>query len=338
VGLQLSSDGSILAAADQSAVHLLDPATGKELRRFDASWPRFALSPDGRMLAIQGDRETQLRIASVATGEEISTLADQDWSPWFAGVARHVFSPDGRLVAEVGKNRTIEFWEVLSGKLRRRFRGHQDQAVIMPLIFTPDGKTLLSGSEDTTVMLWDVARRLEERPDRLSETELKEAWRDLAGDDAEKADRAIWTLAVKEGQSLPLLREHLRPVRAAEPERLTRLIADLDNDEFAVRDRATQELERLGEQAAAGLRLALTQAPSAEARRRVEHLVDRVRGLPSGPDLLRTVRAVEVVEHVGTPQARELLETLAGGTPEARLTQEAKASLERLSRRHSLNP
>jgi hypothetical protein len=36
---------------------------------------------------------------------------------------------------------------------------------------------------------------------------------------------------------------------------------------------------------------------------------------------------------MGTPEARQLLETLAGGAPEARQTQEAKAALQRLARR-----
>jgi hypothetical protein len=288
------------------------------------------------MVAIQANQERQIHIASAATGEEIMTLADQEWSKAYCGVVPHPFSPDGRLLARVGKDHTIELWEVLSGKLRRRFRGHQ--APIPPLAFTPDGKTLLSGSEDTTVLIWDVARRLEQRPERLSETELQGAWRDLASDYTEKADRALWTLAAKEGQSVSLLGRQLRPARAADAERLTRLIADLDNDEFAVRDRATQELQRLGEQAAAALDQALKQSPSPEARRRMERLLGQLRGLPPTAELLRALRAVEVLEHVGTPQARELLETLARGTTEARLTQEAKAALGRLSRRDSLKP
>jgi hypothetical protein len=43
-------------------------------------------------------------------------------------------------------------------------------------------------------------------------------------------------------------------------------------------------------------------------------------------------RAVRVLEAVGTPAARELLESLAKGAPTARLTIEAKAALERLSK------
>ena len=53
---------------------------------------------------------------------------------------------------------------------------------------------------------------------------------------------------------------------------------------------------------------------------------------------LRELRAVAVLERVGTSEAVGLLRELARGDVAVRLTREAKASLERLSRRHSLKP
>src|SRR5262249_9059558 len=47
----------------------------------------------------------------------------------------------------------------------------------------------------------------------------------------------------------------------------------------------------------------------------------------------REPRALEVLEHAGTPEARRLLEDLAQGIAEARLTREARAALTRLNRR-----
>jgi hypothetical protein len=50
-------------------------------------------------------------------------------------------------------------------------------------------------------------------------------------------------------------------------------------------------------------------------------------------DVLRSVRAAEVLERIGTPEARRLLGQLATGAAEARLTREAKAALKRLDAR-----
>jgi hypothetical protein len=53
---------------------------------------------------------------------------------------------------------------------------------------------------------------------------------------------------------------------------------------------------------------------------------------------MRVTRTVEVLEWIGTPEARQLLDMLAQGAPEAQPTQEAKASLQRLARRHAAIP
>jgi hypothetical protein len=66
---------------------------------------------------------------------------------------------------------------------------------------------------------------------------------------------------------------------------------------------------------------------------RAKRLLDRLdRALGPGEEL-RRVRAVEVLELIGTPEARRLLEELAGGEPAARLTREASSSLRRLTHR-----
>jgi hypothetical protein len=92
-----------------------------------------------------------------------------------------------------------------------------------------------------------------------------------------------------------------------------------------------RELEELGELAEAALRKMLAGKPSLEARRRAEELLEKLRGpLPAG-ERLRSLRAVEVLEHAGTESARELLTRLASGAPEARLTREAKGALQRLT-------
>ena len=142
----------------------------------------------------------------------------------------------------------------------------------------------------------------------------------------------MWRLADHPDHSLPLLRRQLRPVPALPPGRIAGWVRDLDADDFQVRETAARELEKAGDLAETALRKAEAETSSLEVRRRVERLLGAVeRG--TSPDALRQVRAVEVLEHAGTAEARELLEVLSRGAAEARATREARAALIRLERR-----
>jgi hypothetical protein len=136
-----------------------------------------------------------------------------------------------------------------------------------------------------------------------------------------------------------LLRKQLEPIPEPDAERVALLIADLDHEAFPRRAKAAKELEVLGEAAELALRAALGHTESAEMRRRVEALLAKLpesqRGTPS-PARLQMLRAIEVLEHVGTTEARELLRNLAGGAAGARQTREAKLALERLKSQSSL--
>jgi hypothetical protein len=114
--------------------------------------------------------------------------------------------------------------------------------------------------------------------------------------------------------------------------RVARLIADLDADEFTVREKASTELARIGTAAEGALRKAAANPSSAEVRRRANALLTKLKDDETSPETLVAVRTVEVLEHVATPEARQLLRKLASGPPEARLTHEAKAASDRRPR------
>jgi hypothetical protein len=79
----------------------------------------------------------------------------------------------------------------------------------------------------------------------------------------------------------------------------------------------------------ASLRQTLEKNPSAEVHRRSEHLLASIEKSHQSPAHLRLVRAVEALERIGSPTAQAILRKVASGAPEASLTKEAKASLER---------
>jgi hypothetical protein len=81
------------------------------------------------------------------------------------------------------------------------------------------------------------------------------------------------------------------------------------------------------------LRKCLAGNPPLEVRQRVTQLLKRLQMAFTQPQQMQRRRAVEVLEHIGTPEARQLLEKIAHGAPEALLTQEVKVSLERLAKR-----
>jgi hypothetical protein len=116
---------------------------------------------------------------------------------------------------------------------------------------------------------------------------------------------------------------------------LARLLADLESDSFAARRGAEIELEGLAELAEPALRRALTNDPPVDLGQRVRRLLDKVSGIPHLPGQRRELRAVELLELMGSSEARQVLATLAGGAPGARLTQEARHAVQRLAQRQS---
>jgi hypothetical protein len=262
-----------------------------------------------------------------ATGKELRKIECPQ------GVHSLAFSPDGRLLA-TGEHPHVRLWDVRTGQEVRRWEGHRD--LVAALAFAPDGRTLASGSHDAMILVWDVTGLLEKgRLPRtaLARPELERLWGDLAAEDAVRAHGAVWRLAAAPGDAVPFLGEHLRPPAALDPRRSARLLADLDSDQFKTREDASLELERLGERAEPLLRKALQNEPSAEVRRRVEVLLEKLEMPERAAEQLRLLRGVQSLECSGTPAARELLQALARGAPEAGLTQEAKAARERLDSR-----
>src|SRR5262249_52243544 len=128
------------------------------------------------------------------------------------------------------------------------------------------------------------------------------------------------------------LRAHLKPVPLLTAQQLARLIADLDDNRFSTRERATRDLERLGESAASALRQGLKNPPSLEGRRRVGRLLVPIERAV----YLRERRALEVLEQIGTLESRFFLAALARGAPGAWLTVEAERTGQRLAQRKNL--
>ena len=125
----------------------------------------------------------------------------------------------------------------------------------------------------------------------------------------------------------------LSPAEVVDRERLTRLIRELDHDQFARRERARQELLRLEDVAGPALRAVLKQQPTLELRRSAEDLLEEIKAEQASPRRGAASRALAVLERIGSPEARRLLKQMAAGEPTAYLTRQAQQALERLNGR-----
>jgi len=277
------------------------------------------------------------------------------------GITSMAFAPDNKSLAtasghwEKAEGAEAIVWDLASEEPRQTLKGHQHG--LWCVRYAPDGRSLVTASHDGTMRLWELATAQERlrlsveellkaptaKPAAisLSDAELNALWADLASREAPKAFRAIGVLCQAPESSVVFLRTHLPPAPLLNEElqkHINQLIAALDHDDFQAREKATAELEKLGTTAETALRKALADSSSAEVRQRAEALVAKLQAKSADPERWRTIRALEALERIATPQAKELIISLSKGAPGASLTQDADAASKRLAQRNGVQP
>jgi WD40 repeat protein len=333
--IAFSPDGKVLASGTHYlTIRLWDAGTGKllaDIKGHRGGAFSLAFSEDGRRLA-SASFDNTIRVWQVPTGAPLRVCQGHD-----DAVAAVAFSADGKMLFSGGRDNTVRLWEAETGKERRCVVGHGAQ--VMSLALSPDRKTFASGSYDTTIVLWDATIPMDkdyEGRRKFTDQQLQRLWADLAGD-APRAFEAMCVLRTVPGQAVPLLRERLPASLAVDQARLHQLVANLDSEFFETRENATKELEKLAFVVEPELRKTMTGAASPEVRSRLAQMLDRLNGTPPATHW-RALRALELLEHIGTPDAARILKMIAETPLITRFTLESQAALRRLSRKLHVVP
>lgn len=351
--VSFSPDGKLLATAAGSRfgrgaakgsldVAIWDVKTGKFIRSLKNpdiggrnALSRTLWSPDGQTVAAKGSSQQLYLWDARGIGGAIKVAVDSD-----SAVA---FSSDGKalVVAPGARSRRfssrlrrgtptkIRLIEVTTGQ--NYLTLPDTKHPITAIALSPRGDALATALGDVNnVVLWKLSPPDVKQPDDGS---LQSAWNALRGRDAEAAYRAMWTLIAGKDRSLKLIREGFRPSKKPIPvKRIRELIGKLGDAKFAVRQKASAALLKIGAPAEPQLRAALAKASELEVKRRIEVLLKfltaRLQRLSGEP--LRRIRAIQALERIDTTDSRRFLQKLVKGPPRARETIDAGAALKRI--------
>ena len=209
----------------------------------------------------------------------------------------------------------MHIWEAASGDLA--FTLDYADGAVRDLRFGSDSRTLVTANHREAIV-WSLKPRSPERLAAGPET----LWNQLGHPSAALADEARWLLLDSPDAAIGSLRSQVLPSAAIDERAVRQLISSLDAARVQDRARATAELRALGRRALPFLRSTDTK-DSLEWRRRVESLVSALADGPTEEER-RHIRAVELLEQIGTGDAWTLIRTWAAGAPGSVLTEEAR--------------
>lgn len=173
----------------------------------------------------------------------------------------------------------------------------------------------------------------------LSDATLRSLWSDLLIADDDKADKLAWHMATGHENTVRFLAGRFRAEQTYEADEVRRLIADLDSDRFATRQKAYETLRSMGSVVRTVVEEAVEQKVSAEVRSRLRRLLETWNeGVSTDPELRRELRGVLVLQRIDRDAAIDLLKELGEGNRASLRAGAARKALEEVRPSESQSP
>jgi WD40 repeat protein len=328
-----------LARLTRCELTVVSAQDGATLTRSDFAFGNHSLAvaaaPDNRSAAVVGP-DGQLVLWDLATGrpQVLFDVAPLGYTP-------PVFAADGRTIAVVtgssydGRIRyedyRIRVLEVATGGVRYELN---PGGYVNALAIAPDGSAVAAGMRDRTVTVWNLSPTGGAWPWPRCQSEPERLWSRIVAGTAAQAWPAMRELIARPDVAVRLIRDKVKAAPApAVPnsQELAKLIQRLDAPAFADRMSAAADLRALGPRIRDELTAALQATQSTEVREQLERLLARLDTPPAAARV--EARAVEVLERIGTPAAKDLLATFAAGSGHTALALDAQAALARLHKK-----
>ncbi|CAA7408171.1 unnamed protein product [Spirodela intermedia] len=150
----------------EAGVECWDLRTGAEQLRYRncASAPHGLVSVAGRFIAA-----SQLRDSSSSSGSVLYWSWDKPQVETKSFPAEPIFplvsNSDGSYLLGGGSSGNIYIWEILSGKLLKRWQAHY--MAVSCLVFSDDESLIISGSDDGSVRVWSLMRLFDKRENEV---------------------------------------------------------------------------------------------------------------------------------------------------------------------------
>jgi hypothetical protein len=320
-GLAFHDNQVYLSADWNQDIKVCDVQTRAVKRTIPHSAPTAMIYSPNRLRLVTTHLDGTVRIRDSGTGDVLKELRGfrEAWST--------AFSPSGWLMAAAG-DKEVRIYETVTWQEMGRLQGHT--GTVRSVNFGADDATVISDScDDGTVLIWSLnSKGNAVRPDPAK------LWDELG---RSEGAAAVWSLAAHSELATKLFRAKWPvPEKSVDVEQVKKLIRELDDDRFKVREAATMALVKLGRQVETELRKASRESGSAEFKSRIEKILETWKQ-PSGAeyaaDQVRELRAVWALELANTAESRQLLEDWAKTRVGNRLCEEADLALKRLRAR-----